>query len=132
MKKAVKRWIAISLGFITSLVISYCIGTFQPNWMVLEELKAEASAQMVKDYNSLGLEKPSIEYSNANEFVVEVNRCIQWHNLSLEPNKRIPREIIIAMAVLETGWGESRFANEGNNLFGIRTWDPKHTTKSPR
>ena len=61
MKKAVKRWIAISLGFITSLVISYCIGTFQPNWMVLEELKAEASAQMVKDYNSLGLEKPSIK-----------------------------------------------------------------------
>ena len=124
MKKAVKRWIAISLGFITSLVISYCIGTFQPNWMVLEELKAEASAQMVKDYNSLGLEKPSIEYSNANEFVVEVNRCIQWHNLSLQPNKRIPREIIIAMAVLETGYGTSRFANEGNNLFGIRTWDP--------
>ena len=28
------------------------------------------------------------------------------------------------MAVLETGYGTSRFANEGNNLFGIRTWDP--------
>ena len=69
-------------------------------------------------------DRPSIEYSNANEFVVEVNRCIQWHNLSLEPKQRIPREIIIAMAVLETGYGTSRFANEGNNLFGIRTWDP--------
>ena len=26
------------------------------------------------------------------------------------------------MAVLETGYGKSRFALEGNNLFGIRTW----------
>ena len=28
------------------------------------------------------------------------------------------------MAVLETGYGKSRFALEGNNLFGIRTWEP--------
>ena len=27
------------------------------------------------------------------------------------------------MASLESGWGTSRFAMEGNNLFGIRTWD---------
>ena len=27
------------------------------------------------------------------------------------------------MAVLETGYGTSRFAKEANNLFGIRTWD---------
>ena len=25
--------------------------------------------------------------------------------------------------LIETGWGKSRFANEGNNLFGIRTWN---------
>ena len=39
-----------------------------------------------------------------------------------EPEKRIHRDIIIAMAVLETGYGKSRFATEANNLFGIRTW----------
>ena len=31
--------------------------------------------------------------------------------------------LLIAQAVLETGWGTSRFANEGNNLFGIRTFN---------
>ena len=31
--------------------------------------------------------------------------------------------MIIGQAALETGWGTSRFATEGNNLFGIRTWD---------
>ena len=37
--------------------------------------------------------------------------------------KQIPRELIIAQAAIETGWGKSRFANEANNLFGIRTWE---------
>ena len=124
MKKAVKKWIAIVLGFICSIVISYCIGTFQPNWLIKNELQAGIQDQMLKEWQELGLKKPSIEYNNNIEFVLGVNKCIQWHNFSLEPDKRIPREIIIAMAVLETGWGKSRFANEGNNLFGIRTWDP--------
>ncbi len=26
------------------------------------------------------------------------------------------------MAGVESGWGTSRFANEGNALFGVRTW----------
>ena len=30
--------------------------------------------------------------------------------------------MIIGQAVLESGWGNSRFAVQGNNLFGIRTW----------
>ena len=124
MRKAVKKWIAVVLGFICSIVISYCIGTFQPNWIIKNDLQAKIQDQMVKEWQELGLKKPSIEYNNNTEFVLGVNKCIQWHNFSLEPDKRIPREIIIAMAVLETGWGKSRFAIEGNNLFGIRTWDP--------
>ena len=27
------------------------------------------------------------------------------------------------MAGVESGWGTSRFATEGNALFGVRTWD---------
>ena len=42
---------------------------------------------------------------------------------NIEPEHQIFNELIIAQAVIETGWGKSRFANEGNNLFGIRTWD---------
>ena len=29
--------------------------------------------------------------------------------------------MIVGQAALESGWGTSRFAVEGNNLFGIRT-----------
>jgi len=42
----------------------------------------------------------------------------------LERVDTIPTELVIAQASLESGWGSSRFAQEGNNLFGIRTYDP--------
>ena len=31
------------------------------------------------------------------------------------------------MAGVESAWGTSRFAKEGNALFGVRTWDLKNT-----
>jgi len=44
-----------------------------------------------------------------------------YKDISIE--KQVPNELIVAQAVVETGWGDSRFANEANNLFGIRTFD---------
>ena len=35
---------------------------------------------------------------------------------------RIPVSMIIAQAIIESGWGASRFAKEGNALFGEWTW----------
>ncbi|MFL2828853.1 MAG: glucosaminidase domain-containing protein [Candidatus Puniceispirillales bacterium] len=35
---------------------------------------------------------------------------------------RIPVSMIIAQAIIESGWGASRFAQEGNALFGEWTW----------
>ena len=59
---------------------------------------------------------------NSKQFIEAVARCVDFINLGIEVEKRVPRDIIIAMAVLETGYGNSRFAPEANNLFGIRTW----------
>lgn len=36
---------------------------------------------------------------------------------------QVNENIIIGMAVLESDYGRSRFAKEGNNFFGIRTFD---------
>jgi Bax protein len=35
----------------------------------------------------------------------------------------IPASMVLAQAALESGWGTSRFALDGNNLFGMRTYD---------
>jgi Bax protein len=53
-------------------------------------------------------------------FVYSLNSCIEDLNKDISIEKQIPSELIVAQAIIETGWGTSRFANEANNLFGIR------------
>ncbi|WP_221031356.1 glucosaminidase domain-containing protein [Actomonas aquatica] len=36
----------------------------------------------------------------------------------------IPPSLIMAQAANESAWGTSRFARQGNNLFGMRTYEP--------
>ena len=105
------------------MAITYVYGTFQPNYITLDKLKAKYEKALIQEWNSYGFIEPSIEYNTDLQFVKAVGRCIDFLNLHLEPEKRIHRDIIIAMAVLETGYGKSRFAHEANNLFGIRTWN---------
>ena len=53
-------------------------------------------------------------------FVYSLNSCIEDLNKTTPTELQIPSELVVAQAVIETGWGTSRFANEANNLFGIR------------
>jgi uncharacterized FlgJ-related protein len=63
------------------------------------------------------------------EFAHKIYECVH-HLYTKHPDKyplaqQIPVDLIIAQAAHESAWGKSRFAVEGNNLFGIRTWDLK-------
>jgi len=66
---------------------------------------------------------PVINTDTKSQFVYTLSKCIDKIYETTDISKRIPKELIIAQAALETGWGKSRFANEGNNLFGIRTFN---------
>ena len=66
---------------------------------------------------------PVIDTANKDTFVQTLNACVNHIYSDLPVSQHIPKEILIAQAALETGWGSSRFANEGNNLFGIRTFN---------
>jgi Bax protein len=86
----------------------------------------------------MGLQEPEFTYSNDIQFVRAMHKCINYINFSLPKDKRVPYEMIIGQAALESAWGQSRFAVEGNNLFGIRTWSkdsphllPQGVTKWP-
>ena len=57
------------------------------------------------------------------DFVKFVSSCIDKNPLSKNLETFIPKDLIIAQAGHESSWGNSRFAREANNLFGIRTWD---------
>ena len=66
---------------------------------------------------------PTVTTETKDDFVYSLNSCITHLYKDVPLDQQIPRELIIAQAAIETGWGKSRFANEANNLFGIRTWD---------
>ena len=115
--KIVSVWILIAFS-------TFVFGTFYPNQLVRERIVNNTENVMVTEWNNFGFEKPSITYNSNKQFVKAVVRCIDYVNLHTLHVNRVDKNIITAMAVLETGWGKSRFAVEANNLFGIRTWDP--------
>ena len=82
------------------------------------ELKYAVHKTVEKEYDL-----PEVDTTSNEKFVKSLNSCINYLYEYIQPEYHIPNELIIAQAVIETGWGKSRFANEGNNLFGIRTWD---------
>mgnify|MGYP005829933521 FL=1 len=53
-------------------------------------------------------------------FIDEVKECALKYNSTLQPQDRIPIKLLIAQAIHESDWGKSRFAVQGNNLFGIK------------
>ena len=59
------------------------------------------------------------------DFVHRIFRCVEglYADYNQYPLARqVPFDLIVAMAAYESAWGQSRFAKEGNNFFGIRTW----------
>lgn len=80
---------------------------------------------------SASLKEPAFQYKNNREFIVELQRCIDYHNQFIPKNQRIPDEMIIAQAIVESDYGTSRFAIEANNLFGIRTFKKEEKQLKP-
>ena len=70
----------------------------------------------------MDLKEPEFTYNNDIQFIRAMHKCIDYINFKTPKHLRVPYEMIIGQAALESGWGSSRFAVEGNNLFGIRTW----------
>ena len=63
-------------------------------------------------------------YSTQKEFVQGVINCTVLANTFVPPTERVIILISAAQAVLESDWGNSRFAREGNNFYGIIETDP--------
>jgi uncharacterized FlgJ-related protein len=105
---------------------SFIGGTFYPNPWTVEKLEGQFHKKELSEVHLLGLEQPEFEYTNKAEFLESTRRCVQYLNYTTDRLSRVPTSIIIAMAGVESGWGTSRFAMEGNALFGVRTWDLKN------
>jgi len=70
-------------------------------------------------------------YTNNEEFIEYVKACTLHLNSMEDEVNRVPVDLVVAQAVHESEWGRSRFAVEGNNLMGIRTFDSTDNQLKP-
>ena len=66
---------------------------------------------------------PQFSFAKGEDFIKKIYSCAEKIQNEYPPEERVPIKLIVAQAILESNWGKSRFAIEGNNFFGIRTWD---------
>ena len=121
MKKAY-WWLKATLLVTAISTLTYGIGTFMPNPLAVKKATEEVRIEHADWASKLGLNEPSFEYTNSKEFILELNKCVDYINYQTPPGNRVPIEMVTAQAALESAWGKSRFAIKANNLFGIRTF----------
>lgn len=107
INKLINIFFQVVAGAFYTLVIYY-VGTFNPNHYVLRDFP-----------------EPSFQYTNQEQYVDSLHQCIDKIESTLTRNNHIPRNMIVAQSVLETGWGESDLAKDSNNLFGIKAFSNK-------
>ena len=107
INKIINIFFQVVAGAFYTLVIYY-IGTFNPNHYVLRVFP-----------------DPSFQYTNQEQYVDSLHQCIDKIESTITRNNHIPRNMIVAQSVLETGWGESDLAKDSNNLFGIKAFSNK-------
>ena len=127
VKKYVKRFVyfCVFVGFV--IVATYIAGTFHPNDYTVQKIEDEIHRKEMKIVEDLGLKEPEFEFTDKVSFINATAKCIAYLNWTTDRDKRVPTSIIIAMAGIESAWGKTRFAEEGNALFGVRTWDLDNT-----
>jgi uncharacterized FlgJ-related protein len=106
------------IKYLIIALLAFVLGTFFPN-PVAKKKTENATIAWAK---SLGFGPPRFEYHNNQEFITSLKKCISYLNSDIPKNKHINTELIVAQAIVESNYGTSRFALEGNNLFGIRVW----------
>ena len=67
--------------------------------------------------------KPDFERANNQTFINSVGQCVNYIYNTTTDVYPVNFELLLAQAALESAWGNSRFALEGKNLFGIRTYN---------
>ena len=101
-------------------VVLFCATTF---YYYTEQGNARAE--------SLKPKLPDFEHNDNQQFLNNVVDCVYYIEHTKPDIHIVNLELLLAQAALESGWGNSRFARVGKNLFGIRTYDLKEPHMLP-
>ena len=118
------KWICLTILLVSIiLACTFFAGTFYPNKWSTQSIQKEFHKKEVSEAIFLGFTEPEFDYNDKASFITATGKCVDFLNFTHDRMSRVPPSMIIAMAGVESAWGTSRFATEGNALFGVRTWD---------
>jgi len=129
-KQKVQNWLdkawyftKVLFAVLILMVGSYCYGTYKPNKTAVAQVNEKLDIFYMNKIEEMDLQEPEFTYINETQFIRAMHKCINYINFKTPKHLRVPYEMILGQAALESGWGTSRFAKEANNLFGIKTWN---------
>ena len=113
---SIKLWdYSVVCLFLSSVFV---LGTFFPNSSTKEKIRNST----IEEIRKIGFFEPKVDNSSSEKFIFSMKKCIAYINLDLDKKEQIPTALIIAQSIVESNFGTSRFALEGNALFGVRVW----------
>ena len=121
MVKTIKT-VLYTLIVVFIFAFSYAIWhTYKQGQVNAQELEIEQVVETLEEITRW--EKPDFERENNQTFINSVGQCVEYIYNTTTDVLPVNLELLLAQAALESGWGNSRFAIEGKNLFGIRTYN---------
>src|SRR5210317_703110 len=116
------KLIASTLMVVTIVAFSFGLyHLYQDSQANAKEQELEEIVETLETINTYT--KPDFERENNQTFINSVGACVNYIYNTTTDVTPVIYEVLLAQAALESGWGNSRFALEGKNLFGIRTYD---------
>jgi uncharacterized FlgJ-related protein len=116
------KLIANTLMVVTIFAFSFGLyHLYQDSQAQAKEQELEQIVETLETINTYT--KPDFERANNQTFINSVGACVNYIYNTTTDVTPVIYEVLLAQAALESGWGNSRFALEGKNLFGIRTYD---------
>ena len=116
------KLIASTLMVVTIVAFSFGLyHLYQDSQAQAKEQELEQIVETLETINTYT--KPDFERANNQTFINSVGACVNYIYNTTTDVTPVIYEVLLAQAALESGWGNSRFALEGKNLFGIRTYD---------
>ena len=95
--------------------------TYKQNTIKAAEIETQEIVDTLEKI--ISVTKPDFERANNQTFINSVGECVNYIYNTTTDVFPVNFELLLAQAALESAWGNSRFALEGRNLFGIRTYD---------
>ena len=121
MLKTIKT-VFYTLAVVFILIFSFGVWHFyEQSRADAKEIETEKVVEALEEI--INVTKPDFERANNQTFINSVGACVNYIYNTTTDVYPVNFEILLAQAALESGWGNSRFALEGKNLFGIRTYD---------